>query len=87
MSDDTSAPATVRLYHDFDQRWRAVLQDPAGEELEAIVLPMSADGVRSAIRATRRELESRSLDIGQLQPVDGRADSWEGPISELAPVV
>jgi hypothetical protein len=85
MTDDSSAPKTVRLYHDFDQRWRAVLQDAAGDELETVVLPTSADGVRSAIRATRRELETRGLDVGELQPVVGRSDTWEGPIAALAP--
>ncbi|MET0725902.1 MAG: hypothetical protein ABWY36_06090 [Leifsonia sp.] len=87
MTDDAIRPVTLRLYHDFDQRWRAVLQDADGEDVETLVLPAEADGVRAAIRSVRHRLGTRNLDVGELTPVEDGHDAWEGPIAALAPTV
>jgi hypothetical protein len=87
MREDASAVARAELFHDFDQRWRVVLQDADGEDLETILLPVEADGVRSALRLTREKLRERGLDVGELTPVDDRQATWEGlvvPLPEVA---
>lgn len=86
MSDEARQPVTIELFHDFDQRWRAVLQDADSEEIETIVLPPETDGVRSAVRQLRLKLRGRMLDVGALAPTDETNSIWRGTVQAALPV-
>lgn len=80
MGDDARVPVRAVLYHDFDQRWRIVIEDADGDELRSILLPAETDGIRSAVRGVRERLRAESLDVGELVPVDAEHDTWSAAI-------